>query len=219
MKIGAVLLTIVGAMIVPAPAQAQTVPAPPPPVSATPTHSPAPPTPGSRIWVVAGAGFSSARAGCPTCDSEGVFYQSRSVLVDGGLRVNSKVDAGIEMYWVSTKVEQEEPIRTTFVLALVQLRPWHQRGFFVRAGVGVGFVGNGILNPKLPDKLKKPYTTNSLGVVYGAGWIFSPYRRVAVQIQGTHHVAALGELTTVTNSIVKNVVGNYWTIGTAIVIR
>jgi len=223
MKMRARVLMIACAMIVPGLSFAQAPPAPTPPAPkplapAVPTPSSVPPTPGSRIWIVTGAGFSTARAGCATCDLEGVFYKSSSVVIDGGIRVNSKVDAGVEVYSVRTKVEQQDPIRTTFVLGLAQLRPWHQRGFFVRAGVGVGFVGNGIINPKMPDSLKAPYTTNSLGVVYGAGWIFSPYRRVAVQIQGTHHVAAMGELTTA-DGIIKNVVGNYWTIGTALVIR
>ena len=33
------------------------------------------------------------------------------------------------------------------------------------------------------------------------------------------HVASLGELTTVSGERIRNVVGNYWTVGAAIVIR
>ena len=185
--------------------------------SATPALPP-PPAPGSRLWIVVGTGFSVARAGCATCDTAGVFNKNRSLLIDAGVRVNPKVDAGIEMYFASSRVENEDPIRTTFVVAVAQLRPWHQRGFFVRAGMGIGFIGNGLYNP-IRNTLAPPYSTNALGVVYGAGWIFSPYHRVAVQVHGTHHVAALGELLTTTGTSVKNVVGNYWTLGSAIVIR
>lgn len=190
-------------------------------VSSTPAAQgplPAPPAPGSRVWIVAGAGFSLARAGCATCDRAGVLNRSRSLLLDAGVRINPKVDAGIELHWVSSRVESEAPVRTTFILALAQLRPWHQRGFFMRVGMGIGFAGNGLYNP-IENTLAPPYTTNALGLTYGAGWVFSPYHRIAFQTHATHHVAALGELTSTTGTVVKNVVGNYWTIGTAVVIR
>jgi hypothetical protein len=40
-----------------------------------------------------------------------------------------------------------------------------------------------------------------------------------MQIQATHHIAALGELTTTTGTTVRNVVGNFWMVGGAITVR
>ncbi len=64
-----------------------------------------------------------------------------------------------------------------------------------------------------------PFTTNALGLTYGTGWIAGWNRRHALQIHATHHVAAIGELTTTSGESIKNVVANYWTIGAAVVLR
>jgi hypothetical protein len=40
-----------------------------------------------------------------------------------------------------------------------------------------------------------------------------------VQAFGSQHVAALGDLTTSEETTVENVVGNFWMVGAAIVIR
>jgi hypothetical protein len=178
----------------------------------------APALDGSRLWIVVGGGFSAARASCATCDRDGVFHRSKSLLIDAGIRVNEKVDAGVELFWVSSRIEKEDPVRTTFVLALAQIRPWHTQGFFMRAGMGIAFAGTGIYNPIGPA-LDFPYSTNALGIAYGAGWVFKPHRCWTVQVQGTHHVAAIGELTTTDGSTIRNVIGNYWTAGVAIVLR
>jgi hypothetical protein len=122
------------------------------------------------------------------------------------------------MFWVSSRIEHEPPIRTTFILGLAQLRPWDRHGFFLRAGMGVSFAGNGLYSPIGPP-LAPPFTTNALGVTYGTGWMLGWTRRRTVQVQATHHVAALGQLTTVDGGSHENVVGNYWTIGAALVVR
>jgi hypothetical protein len=44
-------------------------------------------------------------------------------------------------------------------------------------------------------------------------------RRWGVQANWQHHIAAIGELTPESGDTVKNVVGNYWTSGMAIVYR
>jgi hypothetical protein len=54
--------------------------------------------------------------------------------------------------------------------------------------------------------------------VVGAGWVFRPAARVGFQIFGTQHVGAIGDLQT-TEGDVPDVVGNFWSIGGAIVIR
>jgi hypothetical protein len=172
----------------------------------------------SRIWIVAGSGYAAARAGCPKCDPEGVVTKSYPVLLDFGVRMTPRVDAGFELYWVQLKVNDEPPIQTTFIMGLVQLRPWVDKGLFLRAGMGIGIVGNGLFNPNGPA-LAPPYTTNALALNFGVGWEFKVSRHFGFQVHGMQHVASLGELTTVSGERIFNVVGNYWTVGGAIVIR
>jgi hypothetical protein len=203
------VIAIAGAMLAPRFASAQQ-PASPPPVKPASPLAP-------RTWVVAGAGYAAARAGCTTCD-QGVVTQSYPILVDAGVRVTPRVDAGVELYWVRLKVNAEKPIQTTFVLGVVQMRPWVERGLFVRAGMGIGIAGNGLYNPNGPP-LAPPYTTNALAIAFGVGWEHRINRRWAVQAHALQHVAALGELTTEAGERIRNVVGNYWTVGFGIVIR
>jgi hypothetical protein len=199
-------------------AQAQTpVPTPAP---AAPAPQAQGPTSGSKLWIVGGGGFSITRAGCATCPRSGVFTNTKAFFFDVGRRVNPRVDFGVEVLSVSGRLEDavdSDSIRTTFIVGIAQFRPKLESGFYLRAGMGVGFAGNGIQGPI--GRLAPPYSTNALGVTYGIGWIFRRERRWAVQANFSHHVAALGELTPVSGETVKNVVGNYWTSGMAIAIR
>jgi hypothetical protein len=179
--------------------------------------TPAGPSKPPRTWIVAGGGLAVARGGCATCDRAGLYLKDRGWLIDVGARVNPRVDAGVEVLLVGSQVEPEiDPVRTTFVLGVAQFRPWVERGLFIKAGMGVGFAGNGIYSVAIP--IRPPYSTNALGVVYGTGWVFMRERRLALQLYGSHNVAAIGELNTGTTTI-RNVVGNFWTVGTGIVIR
>ena len=132
--------------------------------------SPAPASAQSKLWIVGGGGFSMARAGCADCDGAGVFTNTKGFFFDVGGRVSPRVDVGVELMLVAGRIETEAPIRTTFILGIAQFRPLIDRGLYLRAGMGVGFAGNGIIGPIGPD-LKKPYSTNALGVTYGLGWI------------------------------------------------
>jgi hypothetical protein len=172
----------------------------------------------SKWWIVGGGGFSMARAGCATCGRSGVFKNTVGLFLDVGGRVGPRADVGVEVMFVRLRVEHEKSILTTFILGLGQFRPWKDKGLYLRAGMGVGFAGHGLYSPFGP-KLAPPYSTNALGIAYGIGWIFRPERRVTLQANFSHHIAALGELSTVSGETVQNVVGNYWTSGMAVVIR
>ena len=192
---------------------AESAPAPAPPKPATNPHS--------RYWVVGGVGFGAARAGCPEpdCDREGVSTNGRSLLVDFGFRATPRLDFGLELAYGSSKLEDndDDPILTTFVMGVVQVRPWDTRGFFFKTGMGAGIVGN-LYIPNGPT-LNGTVTTNTLALVYGAGWVFRREQRFALQVHGTHHIAALGEVTLTDNTSIKNVVGNYWTVMVGIAFR
>ena len=201
-------------------AQVHAQAAPEPPAQIAPPN-PAAPAVGSKWWIVGGGGFSMTRAGCATCPRTGVFTNTAGLFFDIGGRVSPRVDAGVELMFVRARLEEDPlsaPIRTTFIVGIAQFRPWIESGLYLRAGMGVGFAGNGIINPNGPA-LKPPYTTNALGVTYGLGWIFRRDRRWTIQANFAHHVAALGELQPENGDPIKNVVGNYWTSGIAIAIR
>lgn len=176
------------------------------------------PTPLGPFWLAAGGGMVTARGHCSGCDRDGVYLTSGGLFVDGGVRVTPRVDAGIEVSWVSSEIEGTSAVRTTFVLGLGQFRPWVDRGFLIRAGMGMGFAGNGLYNPFQPA-LKPPYTTNALALSFGIGWVFRRERRLAFQVQGAQYVVAIGELTLVDGTTISNVVGNYWMVTGALVIR
>lgn len=173
---------------------------------------------GPGLWITAGGGGVLARGHCSTCSREGEFLYSSGLLMDAGVQINRRVDAGIELSIVSTRVANLDPIRTTFVLGVGQFRPWVDRGLSLRGGMGIGFVGNGIHNFTQPN-LEPPYTTNAVAIVLGIAWEFLRQESLTLQILGTHHVAAVGELTTATGAPLQDVVGNYWLVGGALVIR
>jgi len=201
---------VAGAQTAPAPV-AESAPAPAPPKPATSPHS--------RYWVVGGAGFGAARTGCPDCGEEGVSSNGRSLLVDFGFRATPRLDFGLEVAYGSSKLvdNDDDPILTTFVMGVVQVRPWDTRGFFFKTGMGTGVVGN-LYVPNGPV-LDGPITTNTLALVYGAGWVFRREERFALQVHGTHHIAALGEVTIDANTSRKNVLNNYWNVMVGIVFR
>jgi hypothetical protein len=172
---------------------------------------------GSRLWIAAGGGLGAARVGCEPCDGDGTYRRTRGLSVDAGIRVNPKLDAGAELAWMPISLERGEPIWTTFLLGAAQFSPWTRRGFFVKGGMGLGFVRNWSADLALQD-LAPQVTTNAMAMSYGAGWTFRRERRVAVQAYGMHYVAALGDLTT-TQTTIQNVVSNYWTLGAGLTIR
>jgi hypothetical protein len=65
---------------------------------------------------------------------------------------------------------------------------------------------------------QSPINSKAWSVVIGAGWAFRPGERIGLQMFGSQHVAALGDLQTGGEEI-PDVVGNFWSIGVAIVIR
>jgi hypothetical protein len=61
-------------------------------------------------------------------------------------------------------------------------------------------------------------TSKALSVVVGAGWVFRVNQRVGLQVFGSQHAAGLGDLQTSTADV-QDVMGNYWSLGVALVFR
>ena len=108
--------------------------------------------------------------------------------------------------------EGGDRIRTTHLDAVAQFRPWASKGFFVKGGAGMAFVRNWI------DLAGPPTTSKALSVVIGGGWMFEPSARLGVQLFGAQHAAALGDLVTSTADV-QDVMGNFWSLGAALVVR
>jgi hypothetical protein len=64
----------------------------------------------------------------------------------------------------------------------------------------------------------QPINQKALSVVIGAGWAFRPAERLGLQVFGAQHMAALGDFQTGQEDV-EDVVGNFWSLGVAIVIR
>jgi len=192
--------------LVPSVAVAQAVP----PASQTPATGGAATT--SKLWLVAGGASATVRGDCQTCEEDFPYRHSGSVLVNVGYRVNERMDVGGELFWMPMDTG-ETTVNTTHLDAVAQFRPWASQGFFVKGGAGLAFVRNWV-DATGPG----PINSTALSVVVGAGWAFRPAARVGLQLFGSQHVAALADITRPEGNI-PDVVGNFWSIGAAIVIR
>ena len=143
------------------------------------------------------------------------FRLELAQLNSAGARVNARMDTGVEVSWVPATTAVSDNVRSTFLLAVAEFRPWRNHGFFLKGGMGMAFVRN---FPFDGDGVLPPITSKALGLTYGAGWTFRHHQRVGWQIFGAQHVAALGDFQT-GGVPVENVIGNFWSAGAAIVIR
>jgi hypothetical protein len=166
----------------------------------------------SNLWLVAGGALATVRGDCQTCEEDFPYRRAGSVLANIGYRVNSRMDVGAEVFWMPVDTA-EGRIRTTHLDAVAQFRPWASQGFFLKGGAGMAFVRNWV------DAIG-PGSINSkaLSVVIGAGWAFRPAGRVGLQMFGAQHVAAIGDLQRADEDV-PDVVGNFWSLGVAVVIR
>ncbi len=172
----------------------------------------------SRMWIVVGGTSTTVRGDCQedcVAHGTGAYLHTGSVLGVVGFRVNRHMDAGVEVSWVPATSKAGDDIRSTFLLAAAQFKPWESRGFFLKAGMGMAFVRNFVYDGTgtLP-----PITSKALGLTYGAGWTFRHSDRLGLQMFGAQHVAALGDFQT-GGVTAENVIANFWSVGAAIVIR
>jgi hypothetical protein len=162
------------------------------------------------------AGFLSTTFLGDCTDCEGAQYRSTgSLLAAAGWTLNRRTDLGIEILRVFSQETESDRIRVTFLLGSVQFRPWRTRGFLLKAGAGMAFVHNWILQLEGEDPA---FRSKAFALDLGAGWEWRLSRHFGAQILGAQHVAALGDLET-SERTVENVMGNFWSVGGAVVIR
>jgi hypothetical protein len=167
-------------------------------------------------WIVVGGGSTTLTGHCTNCD-EGNYQHTGGLLVNAGLSLSQRTDVGAEVLWVPAHLPSGPDLRTTFVLAAVQFRPWSTAGFFVKAGAGFAFVRNWVVDLEGTGEAP-PFISAAFGLGIGGGWEWRSRSRFGAQIFGSQHVATLGDLNT-GSTTVDNVIGNFWSAGAAIVIR
>ena len=175
-------------------------------------------TAGIRPWVVIGGGYTAVLGDCPDCTQDPNYGNAGSFVANIGVSLNSRADIGAELMWVPSKTETGETLRTTYVMAVGQFRFWKNRGFFVKGGGGMAFVRNWVVDLSGGTTTAPPFTSKALSVGIGAGWEWRLRPRFGVQVFGSQHVAALGDLRA-NQVLIENVVGNFWTVGGAVVFR
>jgi hypothetical protein len=164
---------------------------------------------------VVGGGMSTTLLGdCTDCESE-TYLHTGGVIGGAGVALNRRTDLGAEILWIPTTLTTGDELRATYLLASVRFRPWQTRGFFVKAGSGIAFLKNWLATF---DTGAPPLRSKAFALDIGAGWEWHVAGRLGVQAFGAHHVAALGDLET-SDRTVENVIGNFWSVGGAVIIR
>ena len=172
-----------------------------------------PATPSRGGWLGVGLGYGAFRTDCNNCTRDDLYSSGGSLVVNGGVAVNARVDAGGEIFWASTAFDSGE-YRAAFLLGIVQFRPWQTHGFYLKGGLGLAFLRSSIT-------VGGETTTSApkgLGVHYGAGWMFGRGRRVSFAPFGGHYVASLGDLPTA-GGVAEDPVSNVWFAGVSVFIR
>jgi len=174
------------------------------------------PTGARGPWFVVGGGSTSILGDCTNC--EGLDYRhTGDLLINAGASLSRRTDFGAEIFWVPSHLASGEDLRVTFIMPSVQFRPWQASGFFVKAGAGFAFVRNWVVDLEGTGEAP-PFISTAFGLGIGAGWEWRSRSRFGAEVFGSQHVAALGDLNTGTNTV-DNVMGNFWSVGAAIVIR
>lgn len=162
------------------------------------------------------AGFLSTTFLGDCTDCEGAQYRSTgSLLAAVGWTLNPRTDLGVEILRVFSQQTESDRIRVTFLLGSVQFRPWRTRGFFLKAGAGMAFVHNWILQLEGEDP---SFRSKAFALDLAAGWEWRLSRHFGAQVLGGQQVAAVGDLET-SERTMENVMGNFWSVGGAVVIR
>ena len=141
----------------------------------------------------------------------GAYLHTGSLLAIVGLRVNPQMNAGVEVSWVPATSQAGDDVRSTFLLATAQFRPWQTRGFFLNGGYGHG------LRPQLrlrrnrhdsADHVQGAWTSPT--VPDGCSGRHTASGRAGVRHAARGRARGLSDCGGVT---AENVIGNFWSVG------
>jgi hypothetical protein len=169
---------------------------------------------GWKPWIVAGGSSTTLLGDCTDCPAD-TYVHDGGVLAIVGSPLTPRTDIGVEVFWVPSSSAAGDKINSTYVMGTFQFRPWGSKGFFVRVSSGMAFVRNWIVTTA---NTSDSFTSKAFALEIGGGWEWRFSQRFGTQVFGSQHVATLGDLETATTRV-ENVVGNFWSVGGAIVIR
>ena len=172
------------------------------------------PSDGRRLFVVAGGGSTTLLGDCTGCPAD-TYTHSGGIFGGVGTSLTTRTAVGFEVFWMPSEAATGDQVRTTYLMGTIVFQPWRSSGFFVKAATGMALVRNWVVNPDTEDV----FTSKAFALGLGAGWEWPLSRRLAAQVIGSQHVATLGDLTGSGGTTFENVVGNFWSVGGAIVIR
>jgi len=168
---------------------------------------------GWQPWVVVGGSSTTLLGDCTDCPAD-TYVHSGGVLAIVGSPLTPRTDIGAQIFWVPASSAAGDQINSTYVMGTFQFRPWGSKGFFVRVSSGMAFVRNWVVETNATES----FTSKAFALEIGGGWEWRFARRFGAQAFASQHVATLGDLETATTRV-ENVVGNFWSVGGAIVIR
>jgi hypothetical protein len=167
-----------------------------------------------RPFVVVGGGSTTLLGDCTDCPAD-TYTHSGGLFAGVGSSLTTRTAVGFEVFWMPAEAATGDQIRTTYLMGTIVFQPWQSSGFFVKASTGMALVRNWVVIVNTEDV----FTSKAFALGLGAGWEWPLSRRLAVQMIGSQHVATLGDLTGSDGTTFENVVGNFWSVGGAIVIR
>jgi hypothetical protein len=167
----------------------------------------------SRWWAGAGGGYLASRSDCSNCEGERSYNDGGALLFQGGLRASERVLVGGEVFTFG-RSDSGVDVRDTFLLAIVQARPFTRHGFFLKGGYGMAIVKDTFV----ADGARVTSRTWGMGLMYGAGWVFGEGHRVSVAPFGAQYVTTVGDIVTQAGTA-ENVVGNGWFAGAVVMFR
>jgi hypothetical protein len=169
--------------------------------------------PASGGYFTAGGASTTLLGDCSDCEANN-YLHSGSFMAGGGMAINRRADLGGEYLFVPATLTTGDELRISFLMAVVQVRPWQSKGFFLKAGSGMAFLKNFLKTVQADTPLRSK--AFALGI--GTGWEWRTRSRVGAQVFATLNAAALGDLQT-SDRTIENVMGNFWSVGGAITIR
>ena len=179
-----------------------------------PTNSSGATQSASGGYFTAGGASTTLLGDCSDCEANN-YIHGGSFMAGAGMALNPRADFGGEFLYVPVTLTTGDQLRVSYLMAAVQVRPWQSKGFFLKASSGMAFLKNFL---KTVNDEGTPLRSKAFALGIGTGWEWRTRSRLGAQAFATLHAAALGDLQT-SDRTIQNVMGNFWSVGGAIMFR